>query len=185
MIQSSAAKIRQGIEYLKNDIHLSELLAGSSIAFILKITGIVFSYIFILLVTRNFGAGAMGIFALSTTVLSVFSILGKLGLDTALLRFIAEYSSQGRPNMVKGTYMKSMRLLIPFSLLLSVMLYLLSPYISKYVFHKEYLSVYFRIVSFALLPLVLINKPLQGLVWVPPRCCGPEGSLLHAIAALG
>jgi hypothetical protein len=27
--------------------------------------------------------------------------------------------------------------------------------------------------------------PLQGLVWVPPRCCGPEGSLLHAIAALG
>jgi hypothetical protein len=32
---------------------------------------------------------------------------------------------------------------------------------------------------------VLVILPLQGLVWVPPRCCGPEGSLLHAIAALG
>lgn len=163
MIQSSAAKIRQGIKHFKNDIHLNELLTGSLIAFILKIAGMVFSYIFILLVTRNFGAGAMGIFALSTTVLSVFSIPGKLGLDTALLRFIAEYSSQGRLNMVKGAYMKSMRLLIPFSLLLSVMLYFLSPYISKYVFHKEYLSVYFRIVSFALLPLVLININSQSL----------------------
>jgi hypothetical protein len=28
-------------------------------------------------------------------------------------------------------------------------------------------------------------RPLPCLVWVPPRCCGPEGSLLHAIAALG
>jgi len=27
----------------------------------------------------------------------------------------------------------------------------------------------------------LINKPLPCLVWVPPRCCGPEGSLLHAV----
>jgi len=36
-------------------------------------------YIFTLLITRNFGAGTMGIFALSFAVLTVFSIIGRLG----------------------------------------------------------------------------------------------------------
>ena len=161
--QNSASRIRQGIDHIKNDLHLSELLTGSSIAFILKIAGMLFSYIFILLVTRNFGAGAMGIFALSTTVLSVFSILGRLGFDTALLRFIAEYSSQGRLDMVKGVYHKALKIVIPLSIFISFILFYLSPFIAKNIFHKEYLSLYFRIVSLAVLPMVLININSQAL----------------------
>lgn len=81
------------IDKLK-DTHLKELLKGSSIAFIFRITGMLTGYMFTLLITRNFGAGVMGTFALSFTVLTVFSVLGRIGLDTALLRFVAEYLSQ-------------------------------------------------------------------------------------------
>lgn len=138
------------------DAHLKELLHGSSTAFILKIVGMLFGYAFALLITRNFGAHAMGIFALSTTALSIFSIVGRLGFDTALLRFVAEYSSQNRWDLVKEIYIKSMKIVVPSCLLLSVILYLTSPYMAKHIFHKEYLSFYFRIVSFAVLPMVLI-----------------------------
>jgi hypothetical protein len=31
----------------------------------------------------------------------------------------------------------------------------------------------------------LLKRPLPALVWVPPRCCGSEVSLLHAVSALG
>src|SRR4030042_4198274 len=78
------------------DIHLKELISGTTVALFLKIIGISFGYIFTLLITRNFGADTMGIFALCTTVLSMASILGRLGTDTALLRFLAEYSAQDR-----------------------------------------------------------------------------------------
>jgi O-antigen/teichoic acid export membrane protein len=148
---------------LKKDLHLKELLAGSSVAFVLRITGMLFSYVWILLITRNFGADAMGIFALSTTVLSVFSILGKLGLDMALLRFVSEYSAQGRHDLVKEVYIKALKIIIPLSLFLALLLFFLSPYIANNIFHREYLSYYFRIVSLGVLPMVLININSQAL----------------------
>ena len=105
------------------DRHLSELLKGSSVALVFKVFGIATGYIFILLITRNFGAEAMGIFALSFTVLQISSVIGRLGFDTALLRFVAEYSSQNRPDLVKEVYVKVIKIIVPFSLLLSVFLY--------------------------------------------------------------
>lgn len=123
-------------------------------------------YIFTLLITRNFGAGAMGVFALSITVLTVFSVIGRLGFDTALLRFVAEYSSRDRWDLVRETYLKTIMLVIPLTLLLSFLLFFSSPFIAKHIFHKEYLGRSFRLVSFALLPMVLIfinSESLRGL----------------------
>jgi O-antigen/teichoic acid export membrane protein len=155
-------KITQIYKNKTEDKHLKELLTGSSSAFTLKIIGMIFSYIFTLLITRNLGADAMGVYALSLTVLNVFSILGRLGLDTALLRFVAEFSAQGRKDLVKEIYNRSLKMIIPFSLLLALILFSVAPYIAKYVFHKEYLSLYFRVISLAILPVVLtlINSSL-------------------------
>jgi len=155
--------------YLTNklkDTHLKELLKGSSIAFAFRIIGMITGYIFTLLITRNFGAGAMGVFALSITVLTVFSVIGRLGFDTALLRFVAEYSSQSRRDLVREIYLKTIMLVVPLTLLLSFLLFLSSPFIAKHIFHKEYLGSSFRLVSFALLPMVLIfinSESLRGL----------------------
>jgi O-antigen/teichoic acid export membrane protein len=145
------------------DIHLKELLSGTTVALSLKIIGIVFGYIFTLLITRNFGADTMGIFALCTTVLSIASILGRLGTDTALLRFVAEYSAQGRKDLVKEVHGKALKIVVPFSISLTIILFFSSPYISKYIFHKEHLSNYFQITSLAVLPFVLIFINSQSL----------------------
>jgi O-antigen/teichoic acid export membrane protein len=110
-------KLKQKIQ---SDKHFAELLKGSYIAFVLKIVGIIAGYIFTLLITRGYGAEAMGIFTLSFILLQIFSVIGRLGMDTALLRFTAEYSFQGKLEIVKDIYKKVIKLVLPFSIILSI-----------------------------------------------------------------
>jgi len=148
---------------LRKDVHFGELLSGSSVAFVMRTAGMFFGYVFTLLVARKFGADIMGVFALSITVLSIASVIGRLGLDTALLKFVAEYSAQGRHDQVNGIYKKTLRIAIPFSVILSIFFYILSPYIAAYGFHNEALTFSFRIVSLAVLPSVLLLINTQAL----------------------
>ncbi|WP_456399498.1 flippase [Persephonella sp.] len=151
---------------INNDMHLKELLKGSSIAFVLRIVGIIAGYIFTLLITRGYGAEAMGVFALSFTLLQISSVIGRLGMDTALLRFVAEYSLQGKWEIVKDIYKKAIKLVLPFSLFLSVLVFFLSSYIAEYMFKKPHLSPYFQIASIGILPFVLLfihTESLRGL----------------------
>lgn len=140
-----------------------ELLSNSASALVYKIAGMICGYSFILLITRNFGAYVMGIFAISVTVLDIFAILGRLGLETVLLRFVAEYSAQGRPGDIKSVYLKAVSVSLPFSVLCSIMLYVSSNYLSRALFHNQELTVYFRAMAFAIPVLVLFSLHLESL----------------------
>ncbi len=162
-MKSLILKLNSG---LTGDSHFKVLLKGSSVTLILKIVGALSSYVFTLLVTRNFGASAMGTFALSLTVITIFSVVGRLGLDTALLKLISEHSSQGRWDTVRSIHSKALRMSLPLSFLLSVLLFFCSPPIATYVFHKEGLVPFLRLASFGIIPTVLIflnSESLRGL----------------------
>jgi len=149
-----------------NDIHLQELLKESSLSFIIRVFGMASGYLFILLVTRNFGAGAMGILAVCMTLLNITAIFGKLGFDIALLRFVSEYTSTDRRDRVKEVYTKAMRFTLPLSLSLSILVFITSPLIAEKLFHKQYLSKYFMMSSIAVVPIVIVliqKQALRGL----------------------
>ena len=148
---------------LSEDIHLKELIQGSLTFFILRILGMVVGYAFTLIVTRNLGASAWGIFVLCFTVLHIVSVIGKLGLDTALLRFIAQYNAQGKGKTAKYIYFKSIIIIIPLSLLLSIFLYYLSPLLAEKIFAKKHLAPYLKLMSFALIPFVLLSINSESL----------------------
>ncbi len=153
------------IDKLK-DSHLRELLRGGSVALVLRMTGMLTGYVFTLLISRSLGAGAVGVFALSLTVLTVFSVAGRLGLDTALLRFVAEYTARERTDLVWDVYLKAIKVVVPLTVLLSCSLFFSSTIIAEHVFHKEFLGPSFMLVSFAVLPMVLIfinSESLRGL----------------------
>ncbi|WP_038056387.1 flippase [Thermodesulfobacterium hydrogeniphilum] len=154
---SSGTKIIEKIKTkLSGDIHFKELVQGGLTFLILRILGMGVAYAFTLTVTRNLGASAWGIFALNFTVLQITSVIGRLGLDTALLRFIAEYNAQGKGKTAKYVYFKSISLVIPFSLTLSVTLYFLAPILAESVFNKKYLNPYIRLMAFGVLPFTLL-----------------------------
>ena len=141
---------------LEADAHLRELVKGSATFFILRILAMAVAYTFTLVVTRTLGASAWGIFTLCLTVLQITSVVGRLGLDTALLRFIAQYNAQGKGATARSIYFKSVTLVTPFSLFLSVALYFLAPILSAKVFGKGYLTPYMRFMAFAVPLFVLL-----------------------------
>ncbi|WP_456426843.1 flippase [Desulfurobacterium sp.] len=151
---------------LNSDIHFAELVKGAGTAFGFRILGIVFGYLFTLLVTRTLGAKAWGIFALCLVVLQISSVVGRLGMDTALLRFTAEYTAKERPDILKDIYKKALTLAIPFSIMVAVSVYFISPVLASAVFKKPYLTPYFHVVSFAIVPFVLLwihRESIRGL----------------------
>lgn len=156
-------KINQKI---KEDLHLKELLSGASISFFLKIIGLGFGYIFTFLITRNYGAEVMGIYALSLVLLQFMVIFGKLGMDMAALRFMAEYFSKNKKEIAIDIYKKIIKIIIPLSFLISLIIFYISPYIAIYIFHKKYMTAYFKIIAICLVPFVLLSvnsECLRGL----------------------
>ncbi|MBM4055024.1 MAG: flippase [Planctomycetes bacterium] len=139
-----------------SDINLKELLKSGFISFAFKITGILASYLLMLIITRKYGAHTSGIFALFLTFLNICAVFGRLGIETTLLRFIAEYSSQNKSGRIHDIYMKAIKIIVPACVFISILLYFLSPCIAKNLFHKTYLSAYFQIVSFIILPMVIV-----------------------------
>lgn len=137
-------------KFKKNDI----LTKGSS-AFIFKIIGSFLGYLFLILVTNNLGAESWGIFALCMALLNIVSIFSRFGIDTALLRFVAQY--QSKIEEVKGVYFQGISLVLIFSFFFSILLYFFSDIIAELVFRKIHLAPYFKIIAFALIPFSITH----------------------------
>lgn len=114
-------------------------------------------YAFTLIVTRKLGASAWGIFALCFTILQIASVFGRIGLDTALLRFIPQYNAQGKGKTIKDVYKKAVIMSFSFSLILSFFLYFSAFFIAQKVFNKAYLSYYIKLVSIGVPIFVLLT----------------------------
>ncbi len=151
---------------LQRDLHLKELLSGSSIALTMRVTGMLLGYAFTLLITHHYGAVGMGIFALSLTILNIGTMMGKFGLDTTVMRLIAKYAAQSRWDEVLWTHRLIRRWGTAFATGISLLLWIITPLIARDVFHKPFLSPYFRWTSAAIFPLTLFYifaESLRGL----------------------
>lgn len=139
------------------DVHFSELFRGSSIAFIYRIVGMGFGYIFTLMIARWYGVDTMGLFALSLTLLNIFVTIGLFGFDNALIKFISDYNSNEKPHLIKEVYIKSLAIVVPFGIMLSFILFFGAEYFATNIFNNESLIFYFKIMSLAILPFVLLR----------------------------
>jgi len=148
------------------DKHLEELLRGSLGFFNLRVMGMAAQYVFILLVSRWYGAGVVGIYSLSIASLRIVMLLGRVGLDNALVKFIAQYAAENRWDLVKRVYVLAIRVVIPCGLAVSLVLFLLSPALARDAFKKEELAVTLRIIAVSVLPAILMHlnaAALRGL----------------------
>ena len=152
--------------FLKEDKNLIELLKGSSTTFVVRILGLLVNFLFIFIVSRFYGAKVLGIYALSLTLLHIISIAGKIGMDVAIMKYISEFSLNRKWNSIDIISRKTIKLVLPISLVLTLLLIFFSDQIATSVFNKGYIGKYFRIVSIAIIPniFLLINaEKLRGL----------------------
>ena len=166
MTGSLPDNIRNAFRRFKTDPEYAELIKTSSYAMIVRIAGVVTGFFVTLLTSRYYGADALGLVSICLAVLSFASVFGKIGLDVALMKYVAEYASRKDFNTIKAIYISAMKIIVPLSLLISVVLYFISGNLAESYFHKPYLEPILQINAWLTLPLVLIlvnSECIRGL----------------------
>lgn len=149
--------------FARLDGHMQEVMRGVSLALVLKVVGAGLGFAFNVAIARLLGAEGAGLYFLALSVTAIGSVIGRVGLDNALLRFVATHAAHEAWGKVKGVYALGMRLAIAASGSLSLLGFLLAPWIAQTLFHKPELSEPLRWMSLSILPFALLNLQAESL----------------------
>ncbi|GAB4347694.1 MAG: oligosaccharide flippase family protein [Candidatus Abyssubacteria bacterium] len=137
------------------DLHMQEVIRGASVALFLKVTGAGLAFCFNIVLARILGADGAGLYFIALTLATVASVVGRAGLDNALLRFVSANGSVGNWQAVKGVYRKGFSLALAASSAMSAFMFLAAPLLSERVFFKPALYWPIRWMSLAVVPITL------------------------------
>ena len=147
----------------KLDQHMHEVIEKGAIVFLLRIVGTGLLFVANVVIARLFGAQGTGIYYLALTVTTVAAVIGRFGLDNALLRFIATSADQNEWGKVKGAYRQSMTLAASLSLLVTAAVFGLAPWIASTVFLEPSLVSLLRLMSLSIAPTALVFLHAEAL----------------------
>ena len=108
MIQRTKNKLK----LLREDPHMREVARGTMLAFVLKVIGAGLAFAFSVAVARMLGAEGAGLYYLALAVTTIGSVIGRVGLDNSLLRFVATRATHDDWASVKGVYALGVRMAV-------------------------------------------------------------------------
>ncbi|MEZ4485094.1 MAG: oligosaccharide flippase family protein [Syntrophotaleaceae bacterium] len=147
------------------DCHTSELLLGAGTAFFLKVIGAGLSFGFNIVLARTLGAQGAGVFFIALTFITVAAMLGRVGLDNTLVKFIAGYSVTGDWALVKGVFWTSVFICLGASAIVTVVVFTSAGWVSNQLYDKPELFEPLQLMAWAIIPLamsVLLANALKG-----------------------
>ncbi len=150
-------KIKSNIHKAKNDFHLKELVKGSAIAMFFRALAILSGYLLFYLLAKYYGAEGVGFFSTVWTLIMVSVVFSKLGFDTSIVKYIAEFSSKNEPHNVSGIYFKSINFITISGILVTLTMLFFSKDLSQIFFNSETYGKYIFYLSFGILPLTFLN----------------------------
>lgn len=156
-------KVRNKLNNFFTDKHMNEVAKGTLLAFGLKVIGAGLAFIFNVIIARLLGAEGAGLFFLALSVTAIGSVIGRIGLDNTLLRFIATHMAKGEISQVKGVYLLGMTMAIIASGTLALLGFWLSPWIAIEIFDKPTLVGPLKWMSLAILPFAILNLQAESL----------------------
>ena len=104
-------------DYLKNS-----LIRGTSGAFLINVLSAGIAFGVQVLLAQLLGPNVYGDYIYVINWVLLFTLLGKIGLDTASLRYISEYYAQGRWELLVGFLKRSYQIVIIISVSLAVIM---------------------------------------------------------------
>ena len=142
------------------DKDFAELLKGSGISFSLRFGGLAVGYLLTLVIANLFGAKGLGDYVLAITILRLFTLLAKLGLDTTSIRFIASFASQDKWTSIFKFRKQVISTLSISSVVASLLMYFLSVPIAESINAN---ALYIQINAFFVLPMTFFMLHYQSL----------------------
>ena len=141
-------------------------MRGSAVAFLLKVVAAGLAFSLNVVLARLLGAEGSGIFFLTLTIVIIVSAVGSIGMENALVRFVASNVAAGHSAKVLGVYQKAMLYTFLVASSLSLLLYLMTPWVSHIVFSKPELEKPLSLMSSSVVFLAFLTlhaHALQGL----------------------
>jgi O-antigen/teichoic acid export membrane protein len=134
------------------------ILKTSAVVFLGVIISKIFTYIYRIIIARNFGPEIYGVFSLATIILGVFMTFCLLGFSEGILKYA---SSNGKNNLSKVRYAFrfSLKILLIVSILGFAILFIFSKTIALNLFNNQELVYFLRIFSF-LIPISVMGALL-------------------------
>lgn len=146
----SIQKFRQKYNDALKDKNFAFVLKGSAITALTL--GLVQGLRFVssVIIGRKYGAAVVGDLALITAVQSVAAIISNAGLKDSMLKFIPQYREKYNLASAFDIYKMAIKLLFVFSMIVSIIVYLISPWLGNTLWKTPELIPYFRLTSFFL-----------------------------------
>ena len=140
-----------------------EIASGSFLSFLFKIAGIATTYVYILLITRLYGVKSLGIFSICLTLSLLFAMSGKLGLDTAALKYISQYNHTKNIVQISKIYWMAWIRIFFYSTSLAIFIYIIADTIALVLFRKPEILPGVRIIPFVIVPMALASLNQESL----------------------
>jgi O-antigen/teichoic acid export membrane protein len=159
-------RIKNKVNVLRADPHMQEVARGTLLAFVIKVFGAGLTFAFNVAIARLLGADGTGIYFLALSATAIASVLGRVGLDNTLMRFVASNASRGEWSNVKSVYALGLRMTIVASGLVSIIVFFSSGWLASVLYGKPALAEPLRWMSLAILPFSLMHlhaSSLKGL----------------------
>ena len=144
-------------------------------------------------ITRTIGPKHYGTYVLAMSIIAVVEVIGLLGLEPAMIRFVAHYKALADIQRVKSVLrIGLMATLIP-TVFISAWLYMFSPLAALHIFHNPDLTPVLRVMLLGAAPtsmMLVILAALQGARLVKYKIAvqylfSPFFRLIAVLAALG
>jgi O-antigen/teichoic acid export membrane protein len=151
---------------LTENHHTRELVRGASAAFAVKVLAAGVAFALNIVIARELGAAASGLYFLSLTVTTIAAVIGRIGLDRAVLRYTAASAATDDWSAVNGVVSRALSLALLWSSLTAVTTFLLAPIIAVRLFNEPALVEPLRWMALSILPLSLYtiySQALKGL----------------------
>lgn len=142
---------------LVSDHNLKELLTGSSITFVLKVLGMILSYLVVILISTRYGAEGVGLYSLSLKTLTSISIFCALGFNVSVLRYVGQFNLNSQANnYLRKIFKYFIQLTFPVTIIMGLLIFILSEHIALNVFGNENYIMALKLIAFGL-PFFTLN----------------------------
>ncbi len=144
-------------------------LGNSAFALVAKVFSLLSGYVFLLFVSRNYGAESVGLYALCTSVISIVAVVARLGFDTHLVKVASSYRLNGQGPFASYCYRLALKVSALLALFFSLGLFVFRDSLAVNLFGKPGLSAGFCYAAAAVLPIVAFQVNagfLRGLGFV-------------------